>query len=183
AGELAVSLDGGAQPLAVVVVERLELDHLVVDERRETVVRIVDVRDAARHARGEVAAGGTEHHDTPAGHVLATVVADALHHRRGARVAHAEPLADDATEVGLATGRPVHRNVAGDDVVFGGEARLAVGEAYDPSAREALGRVVVGVALEAQRDTAREERAEALAGRAAQVHVDRAVGKPLAAPP
>ena len=51
-----------------------------------------------------------------------------------------------------------------------------------PPARQALADVVVGVALEAQRDAAGHERAEALAGRAAEVDVDRAVGQALAAP-
>ena len=52
----------------------------------------------------------------------------------------------------------------------------------DPPAGEALAQVVVGVALEAQRDAARDERAEALAGRAREAQVDRVVGQPVAAP-
>ena len=62
-----------------------------------------------------------EHDDAAAGHVLAAVVADALDHRGGARVAHAEALADDAAEEDLAAGRAVGDDVAGDDVLLGGE--------------------------------------------------------------
>ena len=143
-----MAFDGGAQPLAVGVVERLELDQLVVDQRGERVVGVVHERDAARHAGAEVAAGRTEHDDAATGHVLAAVVADALDHRGGARVAHAEALPHHAAEVGLAAGGAVERDVAGDDVVLGDELRVAVGEHRELAAREALARVVVGVALE-----------------------------------
>ena len=142
---------------------------------------VVHERDAARHAGGEVAAGRAEHHDAPAGHVLAAVVADALDDRGGAGVAHAEPLAHDATEVGLAAGGAVERDVAGDDVLLGGELRLAVGEARELAAREPLAGVVVGVALEPQRDAAGHERAEALTRRPAQVDGDGVVGQAVAA--
>ena len=100
----------------------------------------------------EVAAGRAEHDHPPAGHVLAAVVAHALDDRGGTGVAHAEPLPHDAAEVGLATGGAVERDVAGDDVVLGDEGRVAVGVHRELAARQALARVVVGVALEPQRD-------------------------------
>jgi hypothetical protein len=46
------------------------------------------------------------------------------------------------------------------------------------AAREALAAVVVGVADQIQPDAAREERAEALAGRAGQAHVHGLVRQP-----
>ena len=46
------------------------------------------------------------------------------------------------------------------------ERRRPVGADDDPAAGEALADVVVGVALEPQRDAPRQERAERLAGRA-----------------
>src|SRR2546421_1053112 len=78
------------------LLERAELDHPQVAAALEIAVDVADVGDAARHAGGEVAAAGAEHHDAPAGHVLAAVVADALHHGMGAAVAHREPLAGHA---------------------------------------------------------------------------------------
>ena len=65
--------------------------------------------------------GRPEHDHPAAGHVLAAVVADALDDGEGARVAHAEALADDAAQEDLAAGRAVGDHVAGDDVVLGDE--------------------------------------------------------------
>ena len=53
----------------------------------------------------------------------------------------------------------------------------------DPAARQALADVVVGVALEPQRDARRQERAEALARRAGERDLDRVVGQAGAAVP
>ena len=122
-----------------------------------------------------------EHHHAAAGHVLAAVIADALDDRGRAGVAHAEALADHTADERFARRGAVQHDVAGDDVVLGGERRVAVRPDDHPTARQALGRVVVGVALEPQRDAPRQERAEALAGRAAQVDVDGVVGQALAA--
>ena len=51
------------------------------------------------------------------------------------------------------------------------------------AARQPLAEVVVGVAHERQRDAARDERAEALAGRPGERDPDRVVGQPGAAVP
>src|SRR4051812_9027565 len=76
--------------LEVVVLHVLELDELGVAARRQFTIGIEHVRDAAAHARGEVAPGRSEHDHTTARHVLAAVVADALDDRLDARVAHRE---------------------------------------------------------------------------------------------
>src|SRR6185503_3600997 len=83
----------------------------------EFAFEIEHVRIAARHPGGEVAPGGAKHHDDPAGHVLAAVVADALDHCDRARVAHGKSLSGDAPEVRLAGDRAVEHHVAGDDVL------------------------------------------------------------------
>ena len=120
-------LDLALQVVEVRLVEFLELHHLLVDLRLEGAGCIPDVRDAAAHAGREVATGLAEHHCPAAGHVFAAVVARALHHRLGAAVPHAEPLTADAPDEDLTARRPVGHHVAGDDVVFGGEGRRAVG--------------------------------------------------------
>ena len=101
-----MALDRVAEVTPIVLVELLDLDHLVVDLAVEVAVRVVDVGDAARHAGAEVAAGVAEHDHATAGHVLAAVVADALDDRGGARVADAEALADDAAQEDLAAVAP-----------------------------------------------------------------------------
>ena len=52
----------------------------------------------------------------------------------------------------------------------------------DPAAREAFADVVVGIAFELERDALGEERAEALAGRAGELEVDRVVRQAVCAP-
>ena len=82
----------------------------------ELAVLVIDVGDAAAHARREVAAGLAQHHHRAAGHVFAAMVAGALDHGRGARQAHREALAGHAAEEGLAAGRAVQHGFADDDV-------------------------------------------------------------------
>ena len=105
---------------------------------------------------------------------------DALDHGRGARVAHGEALAGQAAEERAARGGAVEHGVADDHVLLGavaGRLRRAHGE--DP-AREALARVVVGLALQRDLDARRQPGAERLAGRAREVDADRALGQALA---
>ena len=90
-------------------------------------VDVEHVGDAAAHAGGEVAPGPAEHDDPAAGHVLAAVIADAFDHRARAAVAHGEPLAGQAAQIGLAARRAVERDVADDDVLLGHEGRARDG--------------------------------------------------------
>src|SRR3954452_1001201 len=62
AGALRVLLDQRARLLEIVVREPLELDELRVAARRERALGIEHVRDAAAHARREVAPGRAKHH-------------------------------------------------------------------------------------------------------------------------
>ncbi len=110
------------------------------------------------------------------------MVADALDDGGGARVAHTETFAGDATNEGRTGRRAVQRHVADDDVLLGDERGLAIRVADDDPARQPLGEVVVGVTLESQRDATGHERAEALAGGASEAGIDRAVGQPLTTP-
>ena len=72
----------------------------------------------------------------------------------------------------------VRDDVAGDDLLLGGERGLR-GRCHDEATtRQTLAHVVVGIADEPQRDALRKERAEALSGRAGERDVDRVVGKP-----
>jgi len=89
--------------------------------------QIEHVGDATGHAGGEVAAGGAEHDDATAGHVFATVVADALDDGGDAGVADTEALASAAVDVDLTGRGAVQRDVADDDVVLGLEGRRSAG--------------------------------------------------------
>ena len=151
----------------------------VLQRVRERAVLVVDIGDAAAHAGGEVAPGAPQHDDGAAGHVFAAVIAGAFDHRRGARIAHAEALAGDAAEIGLAVDRAVHHRVADDDVVLGLRRARGIRIDDDASAGQSLADIIVGRTLQLERDAAREERAEALAGDAVERDVDRVVGQAL----
>ena len=110
--------------LPIVGVERVEIDHAGIEAALEVAPRIKHVRDAAAHARREVAPGLAEHDHAPAGHVLAPVIADPLDDRVRAAVPHGKSLAGDAAQIRLAARRAVQRHVANDDVLFGHERRF-----------------------------------------------------------
>src|SRR5437764_1784384 len=161
-GSLAVLLHEGTQLFEVLLGRRLELDHLGVALRREGAVGVEHVRDAAAHARREVAASRTEDDDAAAGHVLAAVVADTLDHRVHARVADAEALARQPAEERAAAGGAVEHGVADHDVLLRPE-RDALRRAHrEHAARQALAGVVVGVAVEREGDPRLEPASEAL---------------------
>ena len=115
-------------------------------------VRVVDVGHAAGHARREVTAGAAQDDDPAAGHVLATVIADALDHGVGAGVADREPFADHAAQEDLPAGGAEQDHVAADDVVLGDVVlrRVVRRPHHDPATGQALADVVVGVAVDAQ---------------------------------
>src|SRR3954452_5976710 len=155
-----------------------ELDQLVVDP---LLVEVDYERDTTGHARGEVPPDRPEDDHATTGHVLTAVVSHALDHRGRTGVPDAEPLPDLTAQVDLTGGGAVRDHVAGDDLVLRLEHRRTVRAYDDPSTRQALADVVVGITLQAKRHPSGDERAEGLAGRPGDRDVDRAVGQPVAA--
>ena len=111
------------------------------------------------------------------------MIAHALDHRQRAAVAHAEPLAGDPAEVGLAAGGTVEHHVADDDVLLGRDPRVGGRAHHQAAAAQPLADVVVGVAVEGEGDAVREPGAEGLAGGAAQRDADGVVGQSRLAVP
>src|SRR5450830_1198016 len=149
-----------------------QADHRQVAALLEVAVRVVHVGDTARHAGREVAAGGTQHDDGAAGHVFATVVAQAFDDGRGAGVTHGETLAGHAVEEGFAGNRAVQHGIADDDVVDGPATELRVRAHDDAATGQALADVVVAFADQVDRDAVCQEGAGGLPGRALQLDVD-----------
>src|SRR5207248_1941328 len=116
---------------------------------------IVDIGDAAAHARREIAPGLAQHHHAAAGHVLAAVIAHAFDHRLHAGITDAEALADHAAQENLAAGCAVADHVAGDDVLLRVELRSLWRTDDDAAAGEALAHVIVGVAFQVDGDALR----------------------------
>ncbi|GFZ47935.1 hypothetical protein JCM24511_05682 [Saitozyma sp. JCM 24511] len=154
------------------VVDRTQLDSALVDLGRETVREVEDVGDTARHTRGKVAPGETENDDTTTGHVLATVVTGTLDDEACTRVSDGETLSGDTADKGLTRGGTKEADVADDDVLLGLEGGGLWRVHDEATARETLADVVVGVTLELDGDTGREEGAERLTGGALHVDVD-----------
>src|SRR6185437_3559844 len=116
--------------------QALDAYHLYVDPAGEVPRLIENVGDPARHAGAEIASGRAEHHHAAAGHVLAAMIADCLHHGIGAAVAHREALARHAADVGFAARRAVEPDVADDDVLLGRERRAGRRVDHDPPTGE-----------------------------------------------
>ena len=153
---------------AVLLVERLELDHLGVEPPRQHAERVVHKGDAPRHPGREVAARRAQDEDGAAGHVLTGVVPHPFHDRDRPGVADTEALAHLAPDEGRARRRPVEHDVAGDDLLLSPK-RGGLGGTHDEDpAREALAEVVVGVAGESHRHAPGQKGPEALPGRAAK---------------
>ena len=106
------------------------------------------------------------------------MVAGALDNGDRSGVAHGKALAGDAAEEALAFRRTVERGVADDDRLFRHDLGVLRGPHDDVAAGETLADVIVGNALELQRDTLGKEAAEALAGSALELHDDGIVRQP-----
>lgn len=184
AGALDVLVHQGKEVLFVVRarLDWHEVDRIEVRVQVERTFLVVDVGDAARHARREVDAGRAEHQHLSAGHILAAVVADALGDERDARVADAEAFAGLAVHEDLAGGSAVGHHVAGDHVVLRRAGEVLFGLDGDDAAGEALADVVVRGAPEVEGDAVREERAEGLSADTREVHGERAVRQAVLAP-
>ena len=160
----------------------LEAHHGRVAAAGEIAGHVQHVGNAARHARGKIAAGRPEHDHATARHVFAAVVADGFDDGVDAAVADAEPFAGHAANVGLAAGGAVERDVAGDDVLLRHERGTFWGIEDDPAAAQALAQVIIGVAFQLERHAARHECPEALPGAASEFDVDGVVGQAFRAP-
>ena len=176
-----VAFQHGADFAQVRLARQPQIDRFAIAAPPEVPVGVQHVGDAARHARGEVAAGLAEHDDAAARHVFAAVVAHALHHGAHPAVAHGEAFAGHAADVGFAVRRPVQGHVADDDVVLRGEGRAGRRIQNDLAAGQALGEIVVGVARQFQRHAGRHEGRETLARGPVEPEMDGVVGQAGAA--
>src|SRR5258706_7899008 len=132
------------------------------------------VGEAAGHAGTEIEAERAENEDDAAGHIFATVLANAFDHGEGAAVANGEAFAGAACDEKLAGGCAIQNRVASEDVATARGAEA--GGDGDGAAAEAFADVVVGFAVEFEIDPGAEERAEALASTAVKFFVDGGAG-------
>src|SRR5688572_8531120 len=158
---------------AVFARNRFELDHGEVAALLEIAVLVEHIGDAARHAGGEIAPGRADHDDDAARHIFAAMVAGAFDDGGSARIPHGEALAADTAEIALPGDGAVKHGVADDDRLLRDDAGILRGTHDDAAAGKALADIVVGLALEVERDAMREPSAEALSGRTLEADPDR----------
>ena len=144
---------------------------------------VQDVGCTAAHACGEVLAGHAQDHRAAAGHVLQTVVSAAFRHRQRAGIPDAEALAGDAADIGFAGGGTVQCHVPEDDIVMGSVSRVLRRGDHQLSAGKPLSEAVVRVALQADRQSLRDEGSEGLSSAAGAFHRDRILRQPVSVPP
>src|SRR3954470_9678859 len=169
-GRAGVLLDESAQEIALAEIGDVnEIDERLVAALVELAELVEHECQAAAHSGAEVATDPAEHHHGSTRHVLAAVVADAFHHRHRAAVANGEPLTSDAGDVRLARCRAIQGGIPDQHRLIGYELRrLRVPNDQTP-ARQTLADVVVGFALQLERESARGKGAKALARRAGEL--------------
>ena len=156
--------------------------QLLVQLSVELVPLVQHVDDASGHARGEILAGLAQDDNHAPRHVLAAVVAHALHDGAGPGIADAEALARHAADIGLAPRRAVERHVADDDILPGIPPALLRGPHHQLAAGEALAEIVVGIAGQTDGHPLRQERAEGLPAPAQGLDDHGVIGQSAALP-
>jgi hypothetical protein len=129
-----------------------------------------NIGEAAGHAGAEIETERAEDDGDAAGHVLATVLANAFDHGESAAVANGKALPSASGDEKLAGGRAVKDSVAGENVAAAGSGESS--RDGDGAAGKSLADVIVGLAGEADGYTFGEKCAEALAGGAMKILAD-----------
>src|SRR5450631_1650521 len=129
--------------------QRFEVDGVEVAAFLSEIHALVEnISDTTAHASGKISAARTEHQHQPVCHVLAAMIANAFDDRGRSGIADRKTLAGDSVEEGFAAGCTIESNVADQDIFLGSEAGILRRIDNDPTARQALADVVVGLAFE-----------------------------------
>jgi hypothetical protein len=121
-----------------------------------------------------------EYGDATGGHILAGVIAHSFHDRHGPGVADAKTFAGLALDKRLSLGRAVEGHIPDYNVLLRNESGAWRRAYNDFSARESLADMIIGITLQGEGDSLREEGPEALPCRSDEPEPYRIVGSPLA---
>src|SRR5262245_13949384 len=121
----------------------------------------------------------TEHHYTSTRHILTAMVPNGFYYGSYAAVADPEALASHATDICFATGCPIKRHVADNDVVFWHKGRAGRGIEDDLAARQSLAKIVIGIPFQFQGDPWGHKSAKTLPSRTLKVQVNGVFGQAL----
>src|SRR5215468_9833402 len=100
------------------VIKGLDSHRFQITTAAEITRLVQHVSDATGHASPKVAASLTEHHHAPTRHIFTAVIPNGFNHRSHAAITHAEALSRHTTNIGFATGGPIKRHVADNDILF-----------------------------------------------------------------
>jgi len=84
------------------ILDGLQVHHLQIAALHEIARFVENVGDTAAHAGRKISTGSSKHDNPAAGHIFASVIADAFNDGNGTAVADGEPFAGDAANKGFA---------------------------------------------------------------------------------
>ena len=119
--------------------------HVAVADKSQV---IENKSHATAHACGKVLAGGTQHDNDTAGHVLAAMVAHAFDNGTCPGIAHSKTLPCPAVNINLSGGSAIERNVADDDIFRWVEGSIPVGSDDEAATGKTFAEVIVGLSFE-----------------------------------
>ena len=111
-----------------------------------------------RHARTKIQSQRTEHERNAARHIFATVLPNAFDNRQRTAVTHRKPFTRAPSNIKLPRCRAIQNRVAREHIAAPRSRRTR--RQRDRAARQSLADVVVRFAVQFQRDTISEKRAE-----------------------
>ena len=153
-------------------VESFQSHHTRVVKSLEALVSIVNKGEAPAHASTEVTARGTEYGHRTAGHILASVIANAFNDRSAPGVANSEAFTSPSGGEEKTPSGAIETGVAYNDILAPGEALAVFGPYNDFAGVHALSDVVLSFTKEAEPDPLNEKSAEALARGAGKGQVE-----------
>ena len=114
-------------------------------------LRVKDIRNAARHSGRKVASCFSKDDHRAARHILAAVVTHALNNRRRTGIAHAKAFTCNAGDKRTAAGCAVKRNVANNHILRRLKYTRRVSADNQLTAGESLSEIIVAVAGQRKR--------------------------------
>src|SRR6266404_8382672 len=138
-----VFLKGAAQPGLLIGVRLGDLDEIAVQDVLGFGAQYVS--EAAGHARAKIEAERSENHGDSAGHVFASVLADAFDDRKRATIANGEAFPGAAGDKELAGGSAIENGITGEDIATARSG--GAGGDGNRTAGQSLADVIVGLAI------------------------------------
>ena len=138
----------------------------------EIAVFIIDVGNSPGHAGGKINPDCAQHGDTPAGHILAAMVAHALCHQDGTTVSDRKAFTGPAVDKNATGGGAVADHIAGNHVILSPESGFCRHPDTDAATGKPFPHKVICLANEPQRDPLHQESTEALPGTSPQIDAE-----------